>query len=505
MDLVDKNSNKPLEGDNDDVEIVYEAAGDVFIYCEDEDEVSPFTSDIKNTAEANEIARDIIGQVLDRLALVDQNCNKPVEDLEDNSDVEIVYEAAGPEECLKSRDVFLYCEDEVPPFDSDIKNTAEAEEIAHDIMGQVLDGMALIDQNCNKAVGDDKDVEIVYEATWPDKCLKSGDVFIRCEDEVSLVYSDITVDAQEIARDIMAHVLNTMVLVDQNCNKPVGGDNDMDIVYEAAGPDEVEVICLDDDSDTDMAGVGDSPETLTVKAEEGDDGKEEESFNAEFQAVNPVTPRPERHYNEFQPVDESEREDIMDEGWEVQKSLKTDLQRLRYAQRAFGNCIPTDPTRCLTFHGFSTLSEEQRGALKFPVGDANRWVLEKRWMWTKIEDGRLFNEDAVIFDSPEVGSRKRKANDGHVGGPDRKRRKRVQFERIERNMWRLLDQVKRPLFDAGYDGGYYKKNFYRYVGHYKSGLKETREFLNFYDDENNNTLIASEVNHIYRDLRSLGL
>merc|ERR1719188_785714 len=127
MDLVDKNSNKPLEGDNDDVEIVYEAAGDVFIYCEDEDEVSPFTSDIKNTAEANEIARDIIGQVLDRLALVDQNCNKPVEDLEDNSDVEIVYEAAGPDKCLKSRDVFIRCEDEVSLVYPDIKNTVDAQ------------------------------------------------------------------------------------------------------------------------------------------------------------------------------------------------------------------------------------------------------------------------------------------------------------------------------------------------------------------------------------------
>ena len=31
--------------------------------------------------------------------------------------------------------------------------------------------------------------------------------------------------------------------------------------------------------------------------------------------------------------------------------LRTDLERLKYAQRAFGNCIPTDPTRCLTFHG----------------------------------------------------------------------------------------------------------------------------------------------------------
>ena len=52
-------------------------------------------------------------------------------------------------------------------------------------------------------------------------------------------------------------------------------------------------------------------------------------------------------------------------------------------------------------------------------------------------------------------------------------------------MWQMLNVVKRPLFVGGY--GDNTRSFSRYVGHYKSGLKETREFLNFYDDKNNNT------------------
>ena len=52
-------------------------------------------------------------------------------------------------------------------------------------------------------------------------------------------------------------------------------------------------------------------------------------------------------------------------------------------------------------------------------------------------------------------------------------------------MWQMLNLVKRPLFTGGY--GDNTRSFSRYVGHYKSGLNETREFLNFYDDKNNNT------------------
>ena len=52
-------------------------------------------------------------------------------------------------------------------------------------------------------------------------------------------------------------------------------------------------------------------------------------------------------------------------------------------------------------------------------------------------------------------------------------------------MGHLLNLVKKPYFGGGYgDNG---RNFMRYIGHYKYGLKETREFLNFYNDNNNNT------------------
>ena len=59
------------------------------------------------------------------------------------------------------------------------------------------------------------------------------------------------------------------------------------------------------------------------------------------------------------------------------------------------------------------------------------------------------------------------------------------FDTIEKKMWQMLNLVKRPLFTSGY--GDSTRNFKRYMGHYKRGLNETREFLNFYNDKNNNT------------------
>ena len=47
----------------------------------------------------------------------------------------------------------------------------------------------------------------------------------------------------------------------------------------------------------------------------------------------------------------------------------------------------------------------------------------------------------------------------------------------------MLDLVKKPYFGGGYGEG----NYRRYLKHYKSGLIQTREFLNFYNDNNNNT------------------
>ena len=48
----------------------------------------------------------------------------------------------------------------------------------------------------------------------------------------------------------------------------------------------------------------------------------------------------------------------------------------------------------------------------------------------------------------------------------------------------MLNVVKKPLFVGGY--GDNKGNYKRYLKHYENGLRDTREFLNFYIDSNNN-------------------
>jgi len=337
------------------------------------------------------------------------------------------------------------------------------------------------------------DIEIVFETPRP-KC-----VFLRCVDEVSpfdqekgnAVAAMCSDQVHAMAKDIVGQILDGMG-VDQNGNMPLVESNDVEIVYEAAASDEVEIgeeyVVEEDDSEVEEVEEG---EVLCL--ENDSDCLENDSDDTSFEAVNPVGPRPERQFKEFEGDDAEEKADLVDEGWEVQKNLRTDLQRLRHAQRAFGNCIPTDPTRCLTFHGYAKLSEEQKDA-----DHRTEQVLVKKWMDTKIEDGIIYNENIAgssssVFASPEVGSRKRRANDGHEIGPERKRL-RIKFDIIERKMWRMLNQVKRPLFSGGY--GDNRRNFERYVGHYKSGLKETREFLNFYDDVNNNTLVDSEFGHM---------
>ena len=55
-------------------------------------------------------------------------------------------------------------------------------------------------------------------------------------------------------------------------------------------------------------------------------------------------------------------------------------------------------------------------------------------------------------------------------------------------MLHMLNVVKKPLFVGGYGQGYgeNERNYRRYKKHYEKGLSDTREFLNFYSDANNN-------------------
>ena len=55
-------------------------------------------------------------------------------------------------------------------------------------------------------------------------------------------------------------------------------------------------------------------------------------------------------------------------------------------------------------------------------------------------------------------------------------------------MLHMLNVVKKPLFVGGYGQGYgdNERNYWRYTKHYEKGLSDTREFLNFYSDANNN-------------------
>merc|ERR1719322_664639 len=295
------------------------------------------------------------------------------------------------------------------------------------------------------------DIEIVFETPRPNS------VFLRCVDEpspfdqeksggVAAMSSD---QVHAMAKDIVGQVLAGIDL-DKADDIPLDNDKPL-IVYEAAGADEVEI--------GEMYEVPEENDSEVEIVEEGEVIlSEEDSDDAGFEAVKPLRPRPEREFNEYEGDDADEKADLEDEKWEEQKSLKTDLERLKYAQKKFGNCIPTDPTRCLTFHGYAKLSEMQRGAKRSSIESMTEQLLAQKWKDTKIENGIIYNENlpelsSSSFGSPESGTKKRKANDGHDHGPQRKRQ-RVSFEVIEQKMLHMLNVVKRPLFVGGYGYGY---------------------------------------------------
>merc|ERR1719229_1000566 len=329
------------------------------------------------------------------------------------------------------------------------------------------------------------DIEIVFETPRPN-C-----VVLRCADEASPFGQEksggvaaMTSDqVHAMAKDIVGQVL-AGIDVDKADDKLLYNDKPL-IVYEAVGADEVEI--------GEMYEVPEENDSEVEIVEEGEVIlSEEDSDDAGFEAAKPWRPRPEREFNEYEGDDADEKADLEDEKWEEQKSLKT-------AQKAFGNCIPTDPTRCLTFHGYAKLSDMQRGAKRSSTESMTGQLLAQKWKDTKIENGIIYNESLLelsssSFGSPESGTKKRKANDGHDHGPQRKRQ-RISFEVIEKKMKDMLNVVKKPLFVGGY--GDNKGNYKRYLKHYENGLNDTREFLNFYiDSNNNNTLADSELGHM---------
>ena len=78
--------------------------------------------------------------------------------------------------------------------------------------------------------------------------------------------------------------------------------------------------------------------------------------------------------------------------------------------------------------------------------------------------------------------------------PSAKRQKTIRFSEYEDRMIRVLEKHKSPLMGAGGDGRGYgsyssggpteaRRNFQYYLQHYRTGLKETENFLKYYDEQ----------------------
>jgi hypothetical protein len=68
---------------------------------------------------------------------------------------------------------------------------------------------------------------------------------------------------------------------------------------------------------------------------------------------------------------------------------RTDTERKEFAEQEFGNKVPSDPTRCLTYFGFKRMTADERNHERSRPIDKN---LVDNWAYTKLEDGKLYNE-----------------------------------------------------------------------------------------------------------------
>jgi len=142
-----------------------------------------------------------------------------------------------------------------------------------------------------------------------------------------------------------------------------------------------------------------------------------------------------------------EVQDLTSEGWEEVRQLGSDKERVKKAQKEFGNPVPSDPCRNMTVHSY------KRGGVRN----------NKR----KLSEANL----PFVSLSPKGISSKRIRHEDFT-----KVMKTVFFNKFNKSHGALKtapeEQVQNSIED-----------FKSYISHYKTAQEETADFLSYYDNK----------------------
>ena len=154
--------------------------------------------------------------------------------------------------------------------------------------------------------------------------------------------------------------------------------------------------------------------------------------------------------------DEEEKDDILNRGWDEERSLKTNEDRKRFAQTKFGNPMASNPARNLTVQGFRAASKRTVDGCE-KVKDPFHAPVDKNA--TK----KIQYQDFTV---------KMK----HVFA--------VKFKQILGNTKSVVEEKSAV------------KDFQSYIRHYKTAQEETQNFLEYYDMKGLPEMVTQEVTDI---------
>jgi len=142
-----------------------------------------------------------------------------------------------------------------------------------------------------------------------------------------------------------------------------------------------------------------------------------------------------------------EVQDLTSEGWEEVRQLGSDKERVKKAQKEFGNPVPSDPCRNMTVHSY------KRGGVR----NNKRKLSEANLPFVSLSPKRISSKRIRHEDFTKV-------------------MKTVFFNKFNKSHGALKtapeEQVQNSIED-----------FKSYISHYKTAQEETADFLSYYDNK----------------------
>jgi len=172
--------------------------------------------------------------------------------------------------------------------------------------------------------------------------------------------------------------------------------------------------------------------------------------------------------------DWDEIEDIHHSGWTEMKSLTSDDERKKLASRAFGNRVLSDPCSNLSFHGFRSGKRRRYYGTGEEFGSF------------RLAQGRL---------EPLTGSKRKREDDEMEPEAEKVKRKKIPFKTFGNYMKSLNFSKCKPSGGGRVTQEQFDK-FSDYLTHYKLGLEETENFLNFYRNKQETQLDETQAEEI---------